>query len=204
MTDNWKTLSVGQFKKLMALPDGDDEDRYWKILAILNDTTVEDIMTRPLQEVTAMRENCEFLNEYPKKVGLSRHIYELGDTKYAFTDHIGSITLAQYVDYTNTEDKPENMTELLAIMLVPDGHKYNDGYDVDKVKADIDAYLSVWDARAITGFFLGSFIRLVASQRRSLRKALRKARKEGLQTEEAERTLKDLDETLKSMGYSGR
>ena len=96
------------------------------------------------------------------------------------------------------------MTELLAIMLVPDGHKYNDGYDVDKVKADIDAYLSVWDARAITGFFLGSFIRLVASQRRSLRKALRKARKEGLQTEEAERSLKDLDETLKSMGYSGR
>lgn len=203
MIDNWYDLKVGMFKKLMALPDGEDEDRYWKVLAILNDTDVDDIMSRPLQEVTAMRSKAEFLNQYPK-VPASKHIYKLGGTEYVFTDHIGDIILAQYVDFTNTDDGPEHITELMGILLVPKGHKYNDGYDIEQVYKDIDNHMSFMDARACSGFFLGSFLRLLASQRRSLTKMIKKAKRQGVETEEAEKSLQSLNETLKSMGYSGR
>lgn len=203
MIDNWYDLKVGQFKKLMALGDGEDEDRYWKVLAILNDTDLDDIMTRPLPEVTAMRSKAEFLNQYPK-VPASKHIYKLGDTKYVFTDHIGDIIVAQYVDFTNTPTDPEHITEQMGVLLVPEGHKYGDGYDMEQVYKDIDEHMSFMDARACSGFFLGSFLRYLASQRRSLMKMVKRAKKEGLATEEAERSLQKLNETLSSMGYSGR
>ena len=203
MIDNWYDLKVGQFKKLMALPEGEDEDRYWKVLAILNDTTVDDIMSRPLLEVSAMRKKADFLNEYPK-VPASKHKYQLGDTTYIFTDHIGDICVAQYVDFTNLPEGAENISDVMCVVLVPDGHKYNDGYSMDKVKEDVDKYLSFMDARAMSGFFLGSFILSLDSQRRSLKKMIRKARKMGLDTDEAERSLESLNGTLRSLGYSVR
>lgn len=203
MINSWKTLPVGTFKKLMALPDGEDEDRYWKILAILNGTTVDDIMSRPLQEVTAMRKEVAFLDERPPVVA-SRHEYVLGDTTYVFTDHLQDITVAQFVDWTNTENNWENMSVLLSYVLIPKGHRYNDGYRIDKVQKDIDEYLSMLDARALSGFFLGSFINSLVCQRRSLRKTVKRARKAGVETAELERTLKELDGALRAFGYSGR
>ena len=203
MIDSWKDLPVVKFRQLMDLPEGDDEERLLKMMAIVDGTTVDGIMSLPLSEFAQTRARLSFLNEYPPVIPAKRK-YVLNGTTYLFTDRLPDITVSQFVDWTNTPNTPDNMALMLSYVLVPEGYRYNEGYDRDKVRKDIDEYMGVLDARAVSGFFLGSSIRLAVSLRRSLRKTVKRLKKEGQQTEELEREISRLSEVLKAFGYSGR
>jgi hypothetical protein len=46
------------------------------------------------------------------------------------------------------------MVEFLSVILVPKGHRYNEGYDILDVQKAIREGLSVTDGATIVGFFL--------------------------------------------------
>ena len=70
---------------------------------------------------------------------------------------------SQYVDFQaiyqdGFEKRPG---ELLSIMMVPDKHEYNDGYDKDQVIEDMYD-MPVEEALGIVDFFTGRFVRSIA------------------------------------------
>ena len=71
--------------------------------------------------------------------------------------------VSQYVDfqaiYVDGFDK--RPAELLSVMMVPDGHKYNDGYDKEQVIEDMYD-LPVEEALGICHFFIRRFTRSIA------------------------------------------
>ena len=193
MTDSWDKLKIWQFREIMALPDG-DEDRYFKILAILNECTYEEILEMPIQQVSAMKDKVAFLNETPR-IKRAKRTYKLGDTEYRFTYNLDEITTAQYMDLSNTPDDFDHILDLLAICLVPEGNRYGEGYRFDDVKKDVNEHMTLEEARAVTGFFIGRFLLYLEEVKRKARKALRKAVKAGAITKEkAEETRRLLDQ----------
>ena len=58
--------------------------------------------------------------------------------------------------------------------MIPSGHSYNDGYEIQDVQEDILQYLRVPHAMAIVRFFFQYYKRLTQSSLLSLKKALKK------------------------------
>ena len=50
---------------------------------------------------------------------------------------LGNVTTAQYVDFTNYS-KSNDISKMLSVFMIPEGHKYNDGYDMLQVINDIN------------------------------------------------------------------
>ena len=201
MTDNWKDLKLWQYREICAIPD-DDEDRYFKILAVLNECDYDDIMSRPIPEVMAMKDKVAFLNEMPR-IRKAKDTYTLGKTKYRFTWRTEEITTAQYMDLSNTPDDLEHIVDLLAICLVPEGKKYGQDYRFDDVKKDIDDYMTLEEARAVTSFFTGRFLILLKQEKKRMKKYLKKAVKDKAITEKERKELqRKLDENP-LLGFNG-
>ena len=80
---------------------------------------------------------------------------------------------------------------MLSIFLVPEGKKYNTDYDIDEVKKDLEEF-NVEDAMSVCDFFTSLFQVLYRRALKQAQKALKKARKEGIATTEAEKAIKGL------------
>lgn len=187
---SWTDVTVSQYKRIAALPK--DEDWAWNALAVLEGITYADVMNAPI-EWTISRTNYlkDFFSTQPK-IGMPRHRYHLGGTDYVLTQNPADVTTAQYFDYVNApKEIPQNLGLLLAILMVPEGKEYNDGYSLEKSVTDIENNLDVQSALGIANFWTGCFRLLLKTRLRKARKALKAAKKEGIPTERAERQVKE-------------
>ena len=62
-------------------------------------------------------------------------------------------SVAQYTDLTNyLKDGKASLIDLLAVVVIPDGHLYQDGYDMRQVRSDVGD-LPLTAGFAVVGFF---------------------------------------------------
>lgn len=190
---------MGKFEEIQKIDDADELQAALKVNAILNDMSVEELLESPLADVSKMSKAREFLGKMPIK-RITKKKYVLGGNPYIFNGDIYAITTAQFIDLQNTEK--EDIVSALAIFLIPEGKSYNKGYDIDDVKADIRKFLSAEEGLSIASFFT---IALDLLYRRALRRAkrmLKKAKRQGVQTEQAEQLLKEAPKTLQPENYT--
>lgn len=130
----WNDVKLYQFNKLQDLLKIDgDEERMIEIAELLLGESVLDL---PVAEFAKKVNELNFLKEPiptnvpPKKVKVNGRSYYLDCL-------LGNITTAQYVDFTN-HAKTNDICKMLSVFLIPEGHKYNDGYDMMEVMNDIN------------------------------------------------------------------
>ena len=159
MIDSYKTLSVGKYMEIRELlkQELDEMDLQAEILAVLNDTTVDEIMKLPLPKYSEYVRMSAFLTEKPKPKADCPKKITLNDRKYYVVRKAEDLTAAQYIDYQNymkMDDPDSKLAEILSIFIIPDGKKYADGYDIAEVVKDIRDYLPI-----IVGFNICFFFR---------------------------------------------
>lgn len=130
----WSDVKLYQFNKLQEiLKINNDEERIIEIAELL---LGEQVLDLPVAEFTKRVKELSFLQEPmpthvpPKKVTVNGRNYYLDCL-------LGNVTTAQYVDFTN-HAKTEDICKMLSVFLIPEGHKYNDGYDMLQVINDIN------------------------------------------------------------------
>lgn len=126
---------------------GDELNDNINILSVLFG---EDILSTPVVELKKMIGEIDLkpIKETVKaKYIINNKIYTL-DTQM-------NITTAQYIDYANYK-KNNDIVKMLSVFLIPEGHTYNDGYDILEVIKDIEDMKWV-DAEAIGFFFIKRF-----------------------------------------------
>ena len=98
-------------------------------------------------------DNTEFLftKPEPKK---ARNKYVINGRTYKLFKGNEEMTVAQYIDWQaiQADGFDKRPGEMLAIVLVPDKHQYNDGYDKDQQIEDM-LDMSVTDALGVCDFF---------------------------------------------------
>lgn len=181
MITGWNELTVGKFIEIYDLTD--DADRGLRIAACLAGMTYDEILNAPLGKTKALLQNAEFLSKQPK-LKRAKGEYVLNGRKYCFSRDLNSITTAQYIDYSEMPKDLYHLPEIGAIFLVPSGHTYNDGYDMETVTKDIREHMSYEDFNSIMGFFLGSFLISMRRFEKETLKTLKKAVKAGTATRE--------------------
>ena len=163
MIKNWSELPVGKLEAIRATYSIEDEDkRTMTVAGILADKTYNDILNMPLAETEKLIANTAFLYTEPKTIKI-RDSYNLNGTIYIPLKKMEHMTTAQYIDYQALgQDSVERIAEFLAIFMVPEGCKYNDGgYDREKVVDDISQYMMAEEALGIADFFTRRCVRLI-------------------------------------------
>ena len=128
---NWGSLPIGKYERIKEIIRSEGENTDIEILAVLCDCSVDDVLNSPVGEVMRLKKEILFLNKpLNVKDRLKHKAITIDGVKYIVHTDFKDITTAQYLDFqTFFKDYEKNYCNVLACFIVPEGHKYNDGYD---------------------------------------------------------------------------
>ena len=165
---DWKNISIKKYLKIEELLKDpltlDDE----KMILIANVIYDQDVTELNLPEYAQKINALKFINKLPEKEKLSNN-YTVNGVKYKTNANLEVIQANQFIDFQNYAKK-KDIIGCISCFFIPDGHKYNDGYDMLKVKEDIGE-LPITVANSLAFFFKSQYVTLlVLSNRSSLKK----------------------------------
>ena len=113
---------------------------------------------------------------------------------------VSKISVAQYVDFQNFVKLPlrEGMEKILSIFLIPEGCKYNDGYDIIDVQKEIRENLSFRVAEGLLSFFIEKYGELLIHSLVYCRHQVKKT-KDPEMMEKFKKTEKEIQQKLDSL-----
>lgn len=190
---SWSDLTIAKFKKVKAILDTTDEDDLvWALIGICYDMTEEQVNNLPIRVAEDYARGVSFLNTEPKKRTAKRS-YELNGKRYITTMDFTRISTAQFIDFQQAwrecEEHPERV---LAIILIPEGHRYNDGYSTQEVIEDIENYMTIPDSLGLCAFFFNLLRWSMRVTARKMKRLLRRAEKEGKMSQEQLQMLRNI------------
>lgn len=111
------------------------EDENERVFAIMEAIFGESVLDLPLKD---FNEKCKELQFLQKEIPNDLRVKDIkvNGREYYFDGLLGKITTAQYIDFQNYQ-KNNDEQKSFSIFIIPKGHKYNDGYDMEQVFNDI-------------------------------------------------------------------
>ena len=166
MITKWNEMSIADFEKKLeieSLPVSDEEKEY-QLAALCGGITYDQLLNQPLSMTQDMMTNIAFLYRAPREVKTQRE-YHIGTRDYTLLRDSSEMTTAQYIDFQSIVSLPteENIAELMAIVLVPKGHTYNEGYNHNEIVEEIRNNFNIEDALSVASFFIKRFRRSINS-----------------------------------------
>lgn len=156
--NSWESLTYGEYMQLVQIGEAEIPENYktTHLLSILTGEDVEKIEALPITSFMKLVPHLQFLNETPKDIK-HKDEYEVNGHKYIVQAEVDKICTAQFLDYSayvreQYDSSGPNTVKLASCFLVPEGHKYGDGYDINQVWNDIND-MSFLDVKALA-FFL--------------------------------------------------
>lgn len=177
---DWSVITYREFEELTQVLQADIPDHYRvvNLLSILSGWSVDQLESLPLFQFQSLLPNLEFLQSMPENVK-HKDEYTINNRGYILHGYVPMITTAQYLDYTNyikeAESKSESpdLVKLTSCFLIPKGHEYNDGYDMNQVWNDIYD-MNFNDVRAVAFFLQLQYAALLCISRDYLEKDMKK------------------------------
>lgn len=156
--DNYNRLSLGKYLDILAIDKSEmeDLDKQVAILSILSDLPEEEILHLPITEYKEMVQRASFLQGLDDN---NKHLvakkYKIDSWELIPCTDFRKMETCQFVDFrTFAPAYDSKMAELLSTLLVPKGHRYNEGYDIIELQNALRQSMSVTEAVSLCAFFL--------------------------------------------------
>ena len=155
--DSYDKLSLGKYIEIQEIAKDEsleEIDKQTRILSVLTGETEEELLHLPIIEYKGLVAKSCFLNPDNIKHRQVAKQYVVGDFRLQPVTDFRKLETCQYIDFqTYAADLDNHLVEFLSVILVPKGHRYNDGYDILEVQKAIRDDMSVSDGISIVGFF---------------------------------------------------
>lgn len=160
MIDSYDKLTLGIYRELLAIEKTEDDVSYGiKILSALSDYSEEELMDMPMDEFQSLMAKTSFLNTPMQKLDW-KHLGKtitINGKKYNIIKDARKMTAGQYIDYKSYMKDADKFIEMLpyilTVFIIPEGCKYNDGYDIEDLAKELNDNLDLKTALSITDFF---------------------------------------------------
>lgn len=202
MITDYKTLTIGQYLDIIAVDkeEGLDEiERQVKVDSILSGISEDELLHLPLHEYREVAKQAQFLSTPPEDLPDIKDEYVTGGFTLVPVKDYRQLETGQYIDFKGyAQNVTDNFVGILSVLLVPKGHRYNEGYDIYKVQQAIKD-IPMPDGLAMVAFFLTSWTGLMEdSLNYSEREALRIS-----DPQKREKTLKEIQTIRETLRQSG-
>lgn len=166
MITSYSELSISKYQEIKDMLKDEYEplDLQVKLVSILSDKSEDEILNMNINDYHDLVQKTDFLMKPPQPVKKVPNKIVINGKKYIISKDVSRFTTAQYIDYqtlTAKEDREKYLQYILACFLVPEGHKYNDGYLVDEVAKEIEDNVSIQDAFNVCFFFQLKYLNLI-------------------------------------------
>ena len=194
--NNWNEITWKEYEQIEQILNTEISSDYKAInlVSVLTGLSLDEIELLPISEFQKFIPALEFLKTQPETHN-HKFEYTVNGREYIFRGKLDEISTAQYIDYrTYMSEENKDVVKLFSCFLIPKGHEYNDGYDIEQVKSDIEDMCWL-DVRAASFFFriqLAAYILILKS---SLQKTLK-------ETQATKKQRKEMEAHLNSMVYS--
>ena len=156
--DNFNRLTLGMYQEIQEISRNEsleDIDRQVQILSILTGVAEEEILHLPITEYKELVVKAGFLDPSNINYHPIAKKYLVGKFELIPLRDFRKMETCQYIDFqTYAPDLDNHLVEFLSVILVPKGHRYNEGYDILEVQKAIRDGMSVSDGVSLAGFFL--------------------------------------------------
>ena len=201
--DNYRDLPIGMYLEICEISRREDIEELHKqvsILSILTGREEEEIYDLPIGDYKDLVSKTRFLAQPYEGEVLTAKTYALEGWLLQPVEDYRKITTAQYIDFqTFVKDAEKNIVEILSVMLVPKGKKYNQDYDIIELQNVLRRSLSVADALSLYAFFFVQYTQSIKDSLIYSKEAAMKLR----DPEKRKRVLKEIqkqEQHLKQIG----
>lgn len=203
--NNWDEITWREYEQIEQILNTDIPSDYKAIhlVSVLTGKSVEEIEKLTVTQFTQLAEHLKFLETEPE-THTHQFEYTVNGREYDFKGKIDEITTAMYIDYRaymNEEDK--DVIKLMSVFMIPKGHDYNDGYDMEQVMSDIGDMCWL-DVRAVAFFFRVWLAAYTVILKSSLVKAMKKTMKGKTfkEKKEIKKQIQELEESFNNSASS--
>ena len=199
---DWDNITIEKYYKIKDILDDevdDDITKNVKLVAVITGKDENEVWSMDMAEAGDYISKLTFLNKFelPKNPNMK---IKLPNYDLVVIKDLTKINVAQYVDFQNFVKMPmkEGMEKILSIFLIPDGCKYNDGYDIIDVQKEIRENLSFRVAEGLLSFFMEKYGTLLIRSLVYCRHQVKKTKNPEMM-EKLEKTEKELQQKLDSL-----
>ena len=148
---NWDDITLEKFLELQAIEEENTytgEELATKRISVIFGVDAE---TLSIPEYIEKIKQCEFLAT-PIPQGKVKEKYTINGRVYIPMLNPFFMIMGQYIDFKNILQNNPQYKDILTIVLIPENHKYNDGYDLKQAKEDF-LQLPITDVVSLGNFF---------------------------------------------------
>lgn len=166
---SWDDITIKMFNQISDILDNKDEYTVLNLIDIIWGVSSADLKAADINKYIS---KLSFINDQPKKGIPHKHLV-LNNRKYICDYNLPDISAAQFYDYQHYE-VTNKLEDILSVFIYPEGHNYNDGYDMEQAKQDI-LEVPITEAIAACFFFEIQFRKYVSLFQHYLIKSAKKA-----------------------------
>ena len=199
---DWENITIEKYYNVKDILDDETDDditKNVKLVAVITGKDEDEVWSMDMAEAGEYISRLQFLNKFelPKNPNMK---IKLPNYDLVVIKDLSKINVAQYVDFQNFVKLPlrEGMEKILSIFLIPEGCKYNDGYDIIDVQKEIRENLSFRVAEGLLSFFIEKYGELLIHSLVYCRRQVKKT-KDPEMLEKLEKTEKEVQQKLDSL-----
>ena len=201
-TFNWNSITIEKYYELQdILNDEVDDDitKNVKLVALITDKDESEIWDMDLTQAGEYISKLTFLNKFdiPDNPNMK---FNLPGYQLKVMKDVTAINVAQYVDFQNFVKMPlrDGIDKILSIFLIPDGCKYNDGYDIIDLQKVIRENMSFRVAEGLLSFFLNRYGRSLVHSLAYCKRQMKKMKNKEM-LEKLEKAQKEIMQKMDSL-----
>lgn len=146
----WNDISLKQYNELIKVDTTQDPIDYAAdVIRIVFD--IDDPLSLSIQEFNKYSEMIKFIGNKVPDVKL-KDIYKVNNREYVLDGNVFEWSMSQLIDFRKYS-ATTNLSDIVSCYIIPKGHKYNDGYEMEEVIKDINC-LPVPDILKMQSFFV--------------------------------------------------
>ena len=199
---DWDNITIEKYYEIKDILDDETDDditKNVKLVAVITGKDENDVWNMDMAEAGEYISRLQFLNKFelPKTPNMK---IKLPNYDLVVIKDLTKINVAQYVDFQNFVKMPmkEGMEKILSIFLIPEGCKYNDGYDIIDLQKEIRENLSFRVGEGLLSFFIEKYGKLLIHSLVYCKRQVKKTKNPEMM-EKLEKTEKELQQKLDSL-----
>lgn len=193
MKKSWRDVTIDEYFNLVDRLSDEGLTEYEReviLVSFVMGVTEDKVWDMTIGEFKANQLNTSFMKEFNVARDCNFKTIQLAGEKYDVCTDLHNFTVAQYIDfqtfYAQRKDNANILASLLACFIIPRGHGYAEGYDVNDLKLKIINGLDILTAEELLFFFLKRYLLLMRATANYFNWAIRKLKKKGMPTGELE------------------
>ena len=163
--ESYDKLPIGVYLQLCEAEDKltEEIDIAVNRISLLSGLTEREVLNLDIPTFQTLAQKAKFLERDAPKTKVADK-YVLDKFTLIPCKDMRKMTTGQYIDFQAYSKQADNyIIEILSCFLVPKDCTYNEGYDIEEVKAEIRDHLPVTDVNALSDFFLHSLLASIAA-----------------------------------------